>query len=322
MEITVSVGDDLIELCESEFERDVFRRLRDLGYRVAPQVSVAGYAIDMVVEGAHDQRLAIELDGDKYHPPEQWIDDLVRQRTMERMGWRFWRCWGSSYYLDPDSCIDDLVQTLGSLGIEPLGSEAPRNVYTEHRVVEAPKVEAPDTGEAATRAPSTPPTEVEDKSETIEVGDRVLIAYNDDTGHQHTISISQTEHNPDMRVIRVGHPLAEALLGAVVDEELEIPAGGGKRVVTVVGIEKSTSTLQIQESGTHAPLDGAKAGQSEGAGETGVVPNEGEAVALPVSEAPPNFNGSTRAAYTRARFCTTGGGWQSGRTPHGPGRDP
>ena len=89
-----------------------------------------------------------------------------------------------------------------------------------------------------------------------------------------------------MRVIRVGHPLAEALLGAVVDEELEIPAGGGKRVVTVVGIEKSTSTLQIQESGTHAPLDGAKAGQSEGAGETGVVPNEGEAVALPVSEAP------------------------------------
>ena len=129
MEITVSVGDDLIELCESEFERDVFRRLRDLGYRVAPQVSVAGYAIDMVVEGAHDQRLAIELDGDKYHPPEQWIDDLVRQRTMERMGWRFWRCWGSSYYLDPDSCIDDLVQTLGSLGIEPLGSEAPRNVY-------------------------------------------------------------------------------------------------------------------------------------------------------------------------------------------------
>ena len=306
----------------------MFRRLRDLGYRVAPQVSVAGYAIDMVVEGAHDQRLAIELDGDKYHPPEQWIDDLVRQRTMERMGWRFWRCWGSSYYLDPDSCIDDLVQTLGSLGIEPLGSEAPRNVYTEHRVVEAPKVEAPDTGEAvgaeqqelpvveepalvvetmephreprvadllsvapdageaATRAPSTPPTEVEDKSETIEVGDRVLIAYNDDTGRQHTIRISQTEHNPDMRVIRVGHPLAEALLGAVVDEELEIPAGGGKRVVTVVGIEKGTSTLQIQESGTHAPLDGAKAGQSEGAGETGVVPNEGEAVALPVSEAP------------------------------------
>ena len=328
MEITVSVGDDLIELCESEFERDVFRRLRDLGYRVAPQVSVARYAIDMVVEGAHDQRLAIELDGDKYHPPEQWIDDLVRQRTMERMGWRFWRCWGSSYYLDPDSCIDDLVQTLGSLGIEPLGSEAPRNVYTEHRVVEAPKVEAPDTGEAvgaeqqelpvveepalvvetmephreprvadllsvapdageaSTRAPSTPPTEVEDKSETIEVGDRVLIAYNDDTGRQYTIRISQTEHNPDMGVIRVEHQLAEALLGAVVDEELEIPAGGGKRVVTVVGIEKSTSTLQIQESGTHAPLDGAKAGQSEGAGETGVVPNEGEAVALPVSEAP------------------------------------
>ena len=157
--------------------------------------------------------------------------------------------------------------------------------HREPRVADLLSV-APDAGEASTRAPSTPPTEVEDKSETIEVGDRVLIAYNDDTDRQYTIRISQTEHNPDMGVIRVEHQLAEALLGAVVDEELEIPAGGGKRVVTVVGIEKSTSTLQIQESGTHAPLDGAKAGQSEGPGETGVVPNEGEAVALPVSEAP------------------------------------
>jgi very-short-patch-repair endonuclease len=129
METATPIVDDLIELCDSDFERDVFRRLCSLGYRVVPQVRVAGYAIDLVVEGANDRRLAIELDGDKYHTPEQWTDDLVRQRTMERMGWRFWRCWGSSYYLDPDSCIGDLVQTLDSLSIEPLGGEALRNVY-------------------------------------------------------------------------------------------------------------------------------------------------------------------------------------------------
>ncbi|MCH6570074.1 MAG: DUF559 domain-containing protein, partial [Acidobacteria bacterium] len=117
----VSLVDDLIELCDSGFERDVFRRLRTLGYRVTPQVTVAGYSIDLVVEGDQGRRLAIELDGDQYHTPEQWADDLVRQRTMERMGWRFWRCWGSSFYLDPEDCMADLIRAFNSLGIKPLG---------------------------------------------------------------------------------------------------------------------------------------------------------------------------------------------------------
>jgi len=291
METAVPVVDDLIELCESDFERDVFSRLRTLGYRVTPQVRVAGYSIDMVVEGAHDRRLAVELDGDQYHTPEQWTDDLVRQRTLERMGWRFWRCWGSSYYLDSDACINDLARALKSLGIEPLGSKVPRNIYTEHRVVEAPEAKTPETPEAerteeglelplvelptiaaAATEPSreqeeagvvatieTAPSAVssnvlETSAQTIEVGDRVLIAYNDEPGRQHTIRISATEHDPDMEIIRAGHPLAEALLGAEIDEELEIPAGGGKRTITVVGIEKDTSSLPVQATDTKPPL--------------------------------------------------------------------
>ena len=282
METAVADVKDLIELCDSEFEREVFRRLDDLGYRITPQVKVAGYSIDLVVEGDQDRRLAIELDGDKHHPPEQWADDLFRQRTMERMGWRFWRCWGSSFYLDPEDCMADLIRTLDSLGIKPLEGETPRYVYTEHRVIEEPTTapaepepqpvfplaeakiapsppevpaepeEAPPAQRVADLLSMTPrsaeaqrqqtpqpeiPTEEEN---TVEVGDRVLIAYNDEPGRQHTIRISDTEHDPDMRIIRANYPLAQALLGAAVDEELEIPAGGGKRIVTVVRIEKKT----------------------------------------------------------------------------------
>ena len=334
MDIVVPDVADLIELCESEFERDVFRRLRRLNYRVAPQVGVAGYSIDMVVEGAHDRRLAVELDGDKYHTPEQWVDDLVRQRTLERMGWRFWRCWGSSYYLDPDFCIDDLVRALDSMGIEPLGSEAPRNIYTEHRIVEpfevesldltveedeGPQVVATDTmeqrpeervgdlfsvatvaGEAAIPAPSPQPSETEAEAETIEVGDRVLIAYNDDTSRQHTIRISATEHDPDMEIIRVGYPLAQALLGAVVDEELEIPAGAGKRVITVVGIEKNVSKPQAIGTVTDAPVDHAEVEELEGRNEAVLLSIEREAVAP--SEAVPPFHskeGAERFNHTK-----------------------
>lgn len=126
----------LIDLCDSEFERSVFTRLKDHGYNVTPQVKVGAFSIDMVVEGDNDRRLAIELDGDKYHPAEKWMDDWSRQRTLERVGWKFWRCWGSSYTIDSDGCFNDLVNTLNSMQIFPCDGSNINNIYTENRVYE------------------------------------------------------------------------------------------------------------------------------------------------------------------------------------------
>ena len=80
---TEQVVGDLIDRCESGFERDVFTRLAGLGYCVTPQVGVGSWRIDLVVEGENDRRLAVELDGDKWHPPENWLGDMFRQRAME-----------------------------------------------------------------------------------------------------------------------------------------------------------------------------------------------------------------------------------------------
>lgn len=128
--------DSPADLCDSDFERDVYKRLIEKGYNVIPQVKVGAFSIDLVVEGENDQRLAIELDGDKYHPPEKWMDDWKRQRTMERVGWKFWRCWGSSYTIDPEGCIEDLVGVLNSMQIYPCESSNGANIYTEQRVYE------------------------------------------------------------------------------------------------------------------------------------------------------------------------------------------
>lgn len=125
---------DNLELCDSDFERDVYKRLDNLGYFVRPQVSVGGYSIDLVVEGGHDKRLAVELDGDRYHTPENWINDWNRQRTLERVGWIFWRCWGSDYLLNPEECINDLVNRLESLGIKPSQEKIFENSFVEQRV--------------------------------------------------------------------------------------------------------------------------------------------------------------------------------------------
>lgn len=112
----------LIDLCESGFERDVFTRLTDRGYRVIPQVKSGAYRIDMVVEGLGDARLAIELDGDEFHGPDKWQADMNRQRVLERAGWTFWRCFASTWSLNKEEIFLELVTRLGAMGIEPLGA--------------------------------------------------------------------------------------------------------------------------------------------------------------------------------------------------------
>jgi very-short-patch-repair endonuclease len=135
-----AVGEGLAA-CESGFERDLMQRLLDRGYRVQAQVGSLGFRIDMVVEGAAGRRLAVECDGDRFHGPEQWREDMRRQRVLERVGWRFWRCFASSFYRDSNRVTTDLLETLSRMGIEPLGAvdgARPAARHTEHRIVRPP----------------------------------------------------------------------------------------------------------------------------------------------------------------------------------------
>lgn len=123
----------LVELCESGFERDVYTELFGRGYRVIPQVPAAGYRIDMVVEGADDRRLAIELDGDEFHGPDRWAADMGRQRVLERAGWTFWRCFASTWSLQRETVLAELLAQLDGMGIEPLGALARIPSLVEYR---------------------------------------------------------------------------------------------------------------------------------------------------------------------------------------------
>jgi very-short-patch-repair endonuclease len=105
---------------ESLFEQRVYLKVRERGYRVRPQVQVAGYRIDLVVEGMRG-RIAVECDGDAWHGPEQWIEDNARQRQLERCGWTFWRVRGGEFFADPDRALDSLWELLDEMGIHPSG---------------------------------------------------------------------------------------------------------------------------------------------------------------------------------------------------------
>jgi len=123
----------LVELCESGFEREVYSALFERGYRVIPQVPAAGYRIDMVVEGGDDRRLAIELDGDAFHGPDRWAADMGRQRVLERAGWTFWRCFASTWSLQRETVLAELLAQLARMGIEPLGALARMPSLVEYR---------------------------------------------------------------------------------------------------------------------------------------------------------------------------------------------
>ncbi|MFF5018025.1 DUF3320 domain-containing protein [Streptomyces sp. NPDC001165] len=87
---------------DSPFEESVLAVLRDWGYRVQPQVGVAGYRIDIGVRhpelpGAY--ALGIECDGAMYHSSKAARDrDRLREQVLNGLGWRLHRIWGTDWY--------------------------------------------------------------------------------------------------------------------------------------------------------------------------------------------------------------------------------
>jgi very-short-patch-repair endonuclease len=127
---------------DSWFEVDVFLRISDRGYRVIPQFEVAGYYIDLVVEGMKG-RIAVECDGDECHGLEQFDNDMARQRMLERCGWNFSRIRASSYYRDEEAALVDLWDLLKQKNIHPASVE------------QSPAPGPPSESQSAPKAPST-----------------------------------------------------------------------------------------------------------------------------------------------------------------------
>ena len=132
------VVENLEEKCDSPFEVDVLRMIVAKGYKVQPQVKVGKYRIDFVIEGIRD-RLAIECDGERWHGPEKWEEDMQRQYNLERAGWKFWRVRGRQFYFDRVAAMESLWDRLEELGIEP--SPLENSIELQAQKESRPKIE-------------------------------------------------------------------------------------------------------------------------------------------------------------------------------------
>ena len=129
---------------QSSFEREVMKYLDAAGYNVSAQWKVGSFRIDLVVEG-NGKRLAIECDGDRYHPLERLQEDMDRQAILERMGWIFMRIRSTEFFRNPERTMKPVLEKLQSLEIPPVNAK-PRSSMRKSAPPPAAKPQSPSQG--------------------------------------------------------------------------------------------------------------------------------------------------------------------------------
>ena len=91
---------------DSDFEESVAIFLRSHGYKVQPQVGMAGFFIDIGVIDPRDEGrflCGIECDGATYHSSRSARDrDRLRQEILESRGWNIRRIWSTDWFYRRD----------------------------------------------------------------------------------------------------------------------------------------------------------------------------------------------------------------------------
>ena len=168
----------LIDRCETDLERALFTRLTEHGYHATPKVRAGDFELDLVVEGSDGRRLAICLDGDDGGGSPDWLDDWRRQKVLERVGWRIWRCWASSFALDPDACMADLIGTLEAAEIRPNEATPTAFDWVAHRTIRS-------------ETPEAEPAETNATVKAVVTGDRVVLAFADEPNRHYVLTVDR-----------------------------------------------------------------------------------------------------------------------------------
>ena len=117
---------------DSDFEESVAMFLTKHGYKVQPQVGMAGFFIDIgVINPTNENRFycGIECDGATYHSSRSARDrDRLRQEILESRGWKIYRIWSTDWFhrrQDQEARLLDYLSALGS--IKAIDIEVPQD---------------------------------------------------------------------------------------------------------------------------------------------------------------------------------------------------
>src|SRR6516165_2575936 len=236
---------------DSDFEVFVMNQISAMGCEPVPQVGVAGYFVDIGVrhrDWPYGFVLGVECDGATYHSAKSARDrDRLRQEVLEGLGWRLHRIWSTDWFNNPSREADRLRPIIASR-LEDLKRREFEYSTPASREPKSPEV-APAPTEAVVlplvkeETPSAPQPaaaslRIRDSDLGIGVGDTVRVKYLTDDQKALQITISKTKSDPSAGVIYYENPIAKALLGAEVGDEVEVLVGSYVKPAVVERIIK------------------------------------------------------------------------------------
>lgn len=242
---------------DSDFEISVMDMLKMRGYEVTPQLGVAGYRIDIAVkhpDAPGSYLAAIECDGATYHSALSVRDrDRIRQEILESLGWRgrIWRIWSTDWFRTPRQETEKLISFLEDLRKNWKPEHASGEAWIEegqgawHPTSMVPEaneaIENVHQAEVEREAVNSVLIDTEDDLE-IEVGD--VVRYVDLANMNDILTVQITHGKDDFSngIVNESRPLAQALIGAVVGDEVSLHlAGSSSKSFQIIEI-KRTST--------------------------------------------------------------------------------
>src|SRR5580700_2513300 len=234
---------------DSDFERAVIEVLRRMNYDVTPQLGVSGFRIDIAIKhpaypGSY--LAAIECDGAQYHSAQSARDrDRIRQEILESHGWRdrIWRIWSTDWFRAPaqetaklKAFLDRLRETWkpehtgGQSWVEEgTSSDLPREAVYEEQT-------------ATVRHLIDQKLFDNDADKEVRVGD--IVDYLDTAQIDDVKSVRLTKRNTviEQGLIAEHTPLAQALLGSVVGDDVTLSVPGNpKRILRILAIKRDVT---------------------------------------------------------------------------------
>jgi very-short-patch-repair endonuclease len=235
---------------DSDFEIFVMNQIRSMGCEAMPQVGVAGYFVDIGVrhpEWPYGFVLGVECDGAAYHSAKSARDrDRLRQEILEGLGWRLHRIWSTDWFNNPQREADKLRAIIASRLKELKRREfeyATPVLCEPERAQPAPVLECeavllPLIKEEKPPAAANQSGRSAESDRGIAVGDTVRMKYLTDDRKTLQITISKTKSDPSLGIVNHETPVAKALLGADVGDEVEVLIGSHVRPAVVERIIK------------------------------------------------------------------------------------
>jgi very-short-patch-repair endonuclease len=237
---------------DSDFEIFVRNQIQSMGCEAVHQVGVAGYFVDIGVrhpDWPYGFVLGVECDGASYHSAKSARDrDRLRQEILEGLNWNLHRIWSTDWFNNPRREADKLRAIIASR-LEELKLRTFEYATPTHRGPKGAKSAPASTREAvalplkkekesASRAVVDQNGRTAESNRRISVGDTVRIKYLSDDQKTLQITISKTQSDPSQGIVNHETPVAKALLGAEVGDEVEVLVGSYVKTAVVERVIK------------------------------------------------------------------------------------